>query len=328
MTICLQRLVVLGCSLTALACGLGATRAAAQPVLQARTIEPRAYGYQVGDALQREVLVEVPDGWLLDTASLPRPGGRSQAIELRRVQLHSTAMPGGQRQQLRLDYQVFLAPKAVRTLEIAPMHLRYTGLDAAGALRERDLRIDAWPVTVAPLLPLEVSPRQGLGELQPDAAPPLIDVAPLQRRLQWWAVLALLASAWLLAVRWALPAWQRRHQPFGRAWAQLRSLPDAPDPQAWRDACRQLHRALDASAGAVLFEPGLAGWLAGAPAFAPLQAELAAFLQRSRQAFFAPEATLPRDGAWLRGLARRCCEAERGLQPPARLRPAAMRPPP
>jgi len=301
-----------------LAAGALVAAAQAQPApltLQASTREPRAYGYQVGDTLRREVLVTVPAGWQLDEASLPRPGGRGQAIELRALRLAPQAVPGGQRQRLLLDYQVFLAPREVRTLEIAPFSLRYTAPGAAGAVREQALRIDAWPVTVAPLLPLVVSPREGLGELQPDVPPPPIDTAAPRARLQAWALLAAAALAWLAALRWAWPAWQRRHQPFGRAWARLRRLPDTPDADAWRDACRTLHRALDASAGQVVFEAGLAGWVAQRAAWAPLQAELAAFLRRSRQAFFAPDgavAPADRDGAWLRSLARRCCDAERG----------------
>ncbi len=47
--------------------------------------EPRAFGYQVGDLVQRHVSVHAPDGWRLDEATLPRPGGRGQALELRRV---------------------------------------------------------------------------------------------------------------------------------------------------------------------------------------------------------------------------------------------------
>ena len=275
--------------------------------LQASTREPRAYGYQLGDTLRREVLIEVPAGLALDAASLPVPGARGQAIELRAVRLGSEPMPGGQRQRLRLDYQVFFAPKEVRTLEIAPLILRYTGQP-----RDQTLRIDAWPVTVAPLLPLSVSPRQGLGDLQPDVAPPLIDVSALQQRLLLWAGAAALATAWLGWARLGWPWWQRRHLPFGQAWAHLRRLPDAPDSERWRAACRRLHRALDQSAGQAMFEAGLPAWLARQPALAPLNDDLVRFLRLSQQLFFAPGAAAPPDAAWLRRLSQRCCQAERG----------------
>ena len=45
--------------------------------LQATTEEPRAFGWQVGDVVQRRITVEVPEGLVLDENSLPRPGARS-----------------------------------------------------------------------------------------------------------------------------------------------------------------------------------------------------------------------------------------------------------
>ena len=290
---------------------LAVAQGADQAVLQLRTHEPRAYGYQPGDVLQRQIEVDVPAGLLLDTASLPVAGGRGQPIELRTLQLHSRPWAGGQRQVLRLDYQVFYAPREVRTLEIAPIELRYTGGLRIG-MQTQTLRVDALPITVAPLLPLLVPQRQGLGDLQPDMPPPLQDETAVRQRLQAWAALAALLLAWLAWARWGYPWWQRQHLPFGRAWAQLRQLPDAPDAATWRAACAQLHQALNASAGQVIFGHSLVGWANQRPAFAPLQADLVQFLGLSRQAFFAPGVLAAADGAWLRHLGRRCRDAERG----------------
>ena len=52
-----------------------------------------------------------------------------------------------------------------------------------GEPRDQEVRVEAWPVTVSPLVPEDVSPRRGLGELQPDAGPPLIDIWPVRWRL-------------------------------------------------------------------------------------------------------------------------------------------------
>ncbi len=316
-------------SITALLIGLGPCAGAqavppAPLVLQVTAHEPRAYGYQVGDVLRREMLIQVPTGLVLDEASLPRASTRGAAIELRGVALSHEPLPGGQQQRLLLDYQVFLAPKEVRTLEIAPISLRYVGAGLAGSGREQLLRIDAWPVTVAPLLPQTVSSRQGLGDLQPDVPPPLINLAPVLHRLQIWAGLAALLGLWFLGVSVAWPWWQRRHQPFGRAWASLRRVPGLaarPDltnepgaaaAEQWLDACRCLHQAINQSAGQVVFEAGLVGWITRQPMFKPAQADLARFLALSNQAFFSTDAAPPRDGAWLRALCKRCYELERG----------------
>ncbi|WP_395695057.1 hypothetical protein, partial [Piscinibacter sp.] len=71
--------------LAALLMSLAAAAVAADAVLRVEASEPRAFGYQVGDHLQRRVVVQVPAGWTLDEASLPKPGGRGLALELRAV---------------------------------------------------------------------------------------------------------------------------------------------------------------------------------------------------------------------------------------------------
>jgi mxaA protein len=269
--------------------------------------EPRAFGYQVGDLVQRAVTVHVPDGWRLDASTLPRPGLRGQALELRRVGHRAFAEPGGQRHELELEYQVFLAPTVVRTLEIAPLRLR-----VEGAARTEELRVEAWPVTIAPLVPVEVSPRRGLGELQPDRAPPSIDTMTLRLRLQAVAVAAVLLLAYLAVVYVGPPWLARRRRPFGLAWLQLRGLRADADEAMWCAACQQLHEALNRSAGEVLFEHGLARFVARQPRYIPLRDDIARFLQLSRRQFFGAAGRDPDDATWLVALCRRLRDAERG----------------
>jgi mxaA protein len=281
-----------------------------EAVLRVDAGEPRAYGYQVGDVVQRQVRVHAPAGWRLDEASLPRPGGRGQALELRRVVTRNEADGGGQRHDLALEYQVFLSPPAVRTLEIAPFRLRF---DAAA--RSEDVLVEAWPVTVAPLAPVAVSPRRGLGDMQPDREPPRIDTTSMRSRLVACAALAAALLGWL-AVQAFGPPWRAaRQQPFAMAWRALRHLPPAPAEAQWRSACRDFHAALNRHAGEVLFEPGLARFVAERPAYRALHDDLAHFMRLSRNAFFAGAPIVRGDAAWLLELCRRCHEAERGLGP-------------
>jgi mxaA protein len=280
-------------------------RAAPADVLQATTQEPRSFGYQVGDVLERQVHVQVPAGLQLIEASLPRSGARGQALELRSV----VRQRSGRDDQLRLRYQVFIAPTAVRTFELPAFTLRYAGLP-----RDEELRVQAWPVTVAPLVPVEVSPRVGLGELQADQPPPLIPTRAAWWRLRGLLALLLLLGAYLAVVYLGLPGWQARRRPFGLAWRSLRQLPAQPTPEAWRAACLQLHQALNHSAGQVVFEAGLDDFVQRRPAFAGQREALHSFLQQSHAAFFSsdPTATTPLDGHALRELCQRCRDVERG----------------
>jgi mxaA protein len=285
----------------------GARASAQEAVLQATTSEPRAYGHLVGDLVERNVTVHVPPGLVLDPDSVPRPSARGKSIELKTVQQRSQAEAGGMRHELQLVYQVFRSPPEVRTLEIAPFVLRFKGQP-----RDQDLRVDAWPVTMSPLAPVNVSPRTGLGELRPDLPPPLIDTRAGRWRLASYGALLTLLLGYLAHVYLALPWRARRHRPFARAWNSLRGLPANAPATEWRTAFQRMHEAVNQTAGEVLFEHSVDRFVAAHPRYAGLRNDLAEFFQRSRSAFFAPHAPADLDGHWLLLFCRRCRDAERG----------------
>ncbi|MGJ7506659.1 hypothetical protein [Variovorax sp. GT1P44] len=275
--------------------------------------EPRAFGYQIGDMVSRTVTVDASDGLVLDESSVPQPGARGNALELRGVERHSHPEPGGRRHELMLVYQVFLSPPQTRTLEMPAFALRFQGQP-----RAQEVRVDAWPVTVSPLVPVEVSPRRGLGELQPDATPPLIDIRFAQWRLVAYGVVSLLLLAYLAHVYIGLPWWVRAHRPFTLAWRAMRGLtPASPEPQ-WREAIRQIHEALNRTMGEVVFEEGIDRFIRAHPRFAHLRDDFASFFRQSRLEFFGneartgPDASAQADRSWLIAFCRRCRDAERG----------------
>ncbi len=298
---------------------------------QAQVEEPRAFGWRIGDLVERRIRLHIPAGWKLDAQSLPALGRRGPVLELRRAVLDP---PGGDRDAtLLLEYQVFASPPQVRTYESPPLALRFTRGDPAtvtemsiaaeagrALARETSLRIEPWPLTVAPLVPVEVSPRRGLGELQPDAAPPHADIAWAQRRLLLWTLLALPLAAYLLHVYIALPWWAKRQRPLGRAWLALRDALARADTtaDALQRAYAALHRGLDASAGQALFDAGVDRFVDADPRFAALRERLHEFFRRSEARFFAAaKASVEPAGraderAWLLELGRALRDAERG----------------
>ncbi len=287
-----------------------AVAAADAALLRGVADEPRAFGYQVGDVVRRTLSVEVPEGLVLDTTSLPRTGARGTALELRALQRSASREAGASRERITLDYQVFLAPREVRTLEMPTLTLRYEGQP-----RAQELRFEAWPVTVAPLVPVEVSVRSGLGELRPDHPPPLIDTEPARWRVRAYALVLAALSGYLALVYVGLPWQGARRRPFGRAWRELRPLSKlATQPSAlqWRAACRRLHAAFNQSAGEVLFERGVDRFIARRAAFLPLRADILRFLKLSQREFFAESQREGGDAAWLVEFCRRCRDAERG----------------
>ncbi len=284
----------------------GAAIAQVSPTVS--TVEPRAYGWQLGDVVVREVTVEADAAYALEADSLPRAGRVGSAFELRRIDLDSTRSGAGRQHRLRLEYQVFLSPQDVRTLELPPLMLRF-----AHAGRSHDVRVDAWPITVAPLVPVEVSPRSGLGDLQPDTPPPPVDTRATRARLLVLAAVAVLLGLVLLHLHLGLPWLARRQRPFESAWRALRRLPAGDAAARRRAAFEQLHAALNRSAGAALFEGGVDAFVAARPPFAPLRDELRQFFQRSRSEFFATPSAADDPWPWLQALCRRARDAERAL---------------
>ena len=296
--------------LCAASLALAHTLAGAAPpaaLLTAMTSEPRAFGYHVGDVVSRTVTVYAPDGLVLDESSVPQPGARGNAIELRSVARSSTAESGGRRHELALEYQVFLSPPQARTLEMPAFTLRFQGQP-----RAQEIRIEAWPVTVAPLVPVEVSPRNGLGEWQPDTPPPLIDTAAARNRLIAYGGVLLLLLGYLAYAYLGLPWWSRAHRPFTLAWRALRGMTPASSELQWREAFQRLHGALNGTAGEVVFEQGIDRFVSAQPRFQYLRDDLVRFFQQSRREFFAEGGQGAADRPWLIEFCRRCRDAERG----------------
>jgi mxaA protein len=286
---------------------LGGSAAAAPAVLDARSDAPRAFGYTVGDVVSRRVALPVPPGLKLDEDSLPRPGARGRALELQRVVLQRSLT--GVPEALQLDYQVFLAPRELRVLEMPPIELRFDGLTPGQ--RPQTARVDAWPMMVGPVAPLEPPSREGLGEMRPDLEPPPLSTAAARTRFALELAAVLLLLGYLAQVYLVLPWTAQRRRPFGRAWAALHALPAQPDASQRRAAFERVHAALNETAGEVLFEPGLDAFVARQPRFAPLRDELARFFADSRAEFFAGGRDAL-DMRSLRALCQRLRDLERG----------------
>jgi mxaA protein len=296
-----RRLPVLALALLA-----GAGPAGAVEVATASSREPRAFGYTVGDVVERAVVVELPRGHTLDESSLPRRVGQGQAVELREAALRGGWQLGGTRHELTLRYQVMLSPPELRVLELPPVTLR-----VQGPARTEELRVDAWPLLVGPLSPAEPRLREGLGEMRPDAPAPQVDSSATRARLLAWGAAALILMGHLGWVYLGLPWAASRRRPFTVAWRTLRGLPAEPSGEQRTAAYRHLHDAINRTAGHVVFAGDIERFVLAHPRFAGLQGELRQFFERSNAQFFAsPPAEA--HGPWLRAFGRRCRDAERG----------------
>lgn len=253
------------------------------PVLSIETIEPRGFGYFVGDLLTREVIVTVAEPFTLEKASQPAPRRLSYWLDLRSVAVEETAERGGTRYRLTLAYQTFYVPLSSAPRTLPPLTLRFTDGDETVAAE-----IPSFDFVMAPLREVQPQRPEGgpAGYLQPDAVPHGVSTRSSRIRfgvglVTMFVALALLAyhAAW-----W--PFGKRPARPFTHAARSLQRLSRQPNGRSYRAGLLDLHRAFDAAAGQRLLADDVPRFLVAHTQYRPYAPEIGRFFASSRRAFF------------------------------------------
>ncbi len=253
---------------------------------------PRPFGYVLGDRIIQRIALDL-DGKALEPAELPAPERTGNWLERRDARIERD---NAGKRWLVLDYQIINVPDELRTIDLPALDLATTSANVR-------IETQASPLTVAPITPAVVLARAGLEEMRPDEAPPRIDTASLERRLNLSLVVAAVAASLWLGML-ALRQWRARTRlPFSRARADMRRL-DAGSSAVWQ----RLHRALDDTAGHVVRGYNLPSLLLRAPWLAPMEADLRQFFDASQSRFFANQ---PTDGIEPVALCARAAKLER-----------------
>jgi mxaA protein len=268
-------------------------------------VPPRAFGYSIGDRIERRIDIELGAPWSLASASLPNPGRQNTWFELAEIAIQTDTAPAGQRIELKLVYQLLNSPPQPTVLLLPRVPLRFEG---SGAPVERD--VAPAEVFAAPLLP-EAAAGSTLDAARADRKPVPLAVDVLQERLAAYALGAAAVLLWMFVAHQI--AQRRRAGPFVRACRELRRLgfsARGTDPSG--AAMRVVHRALDETAGHAVFLDNV-DTLFAQPHRAPLRERTRGFLHRSRQTFFAGAGAAPTLDE-VRDLARawRALETRRG----------------
>lgn len=272
--------------------------AAPGDVPQPTVDEPRAFGHLLGDVLTQRILL--PAGNDMGSVAPPSVGRTGEWLERRPARFETDA---DGRRWMVIDYQVVnVAPTLTRTALPA-----LTLTSPSGAT----LQVAEWPLSIAPMTPVEPFDTGELQLMRPDRQAPLIPSAPLRRQASVALGLLLLTllswAGWWLWRNWRESA----RLPFARAWRQMRRL-DGPSVDTSADAWLCLHRALNETAGHVVHAGSLPSLFARAPYLQPLRAQLEQFYQHSTVRFFTPEpAATPYP---LRGLCHALYRAEQRHQ--------------
>ena len=95
--------------LIAFVLGVAAQIVCAQPIT-ITPIPPRAFGYSIGDRIERRIDIQVAPPWSLAHASLPTPGRVSAWFELAEISIQTDVAASGTRSELHLVYQLLNSP--------------------------------------------------------------------------------------------------------------------------------------------------------------------------------------------------------------------------
>ncbi len=276
---------------------LACTLVHAVPPVAVEFTPPLPFGYSVGSVIRHQVQIFTPMPWRLDVAQLPAKGSLNEWLEIRDFAYAERREKGGIRYSFQIEYQIFPSLKEAATLEIPPLLLPLISSD-----QQETVSLPAWPFTVNPLIPPKLSDSQV--ELRPLWQPQAIELAPYWQRLAW------IGSIWLsLGLFYAWRSYRFRQLPFAKALPKIRRAARALDNEA---AFLAFHEALNESAGQALFADQLADFLTRRAEFAPLEAELRRFFERSKELFYRQPSSFKMD--WLvelEELCRACTKAEK-----------------
>jgi mxaA protein len=257
--------------------------AAIAQVRAVHTLEPRAFGYFLGDTLERTVEIETgPDDEIVP-ASLPRTGPSNYWLELRAIAQTSEQRGDGRLHTLKLTYQTFYAPIDPRKQTIPQIELTIRG--PAG---NQTTIVPEFTFLMSPLR--EIFPEKS-GEtaetfLRPDIKPELRRSAGLRSGV---LALAGLSALLLLLVARDLGWWpfhKRPVRPFSRAVREVGRALGQGGTTGYKAALLAMHRAFDTAAGQRLLAADLDGFLTSHPEHGETRPLVERFFAASRAAFF------------------------------------------
>lgn len=278
------------------------------------TLEPRAFGYFLGDTLERTVEIETgPDDEIVP-ASFPRTGPSNYWLELRAIEQKSEERGDGRLHTLKLTYQTFYAPIDPRKQTVPQIELTIRGPKGS-----ETTIVPGFTFLMSPLR--EIFPEKS-GEtaetfLRPDVKPEMRRSGGLRS-----GVLALAGLSALLLVLVARDlAWWPFHKrpvrPFSRAVREVGRALAVGGTNGYKAALLALHRAFDTAAGQRLLAADLDGFLTSHPEHGETRPLVERFFAASRAAFFGDAPRQAETGmppAELKELASALARQERGAR--------------
>jgi mxaA protein len=270
----------------------------------------QTYGVQIGDKLSRELVLEIPAPLKISEGALPKKGSKNNGVELVEVQVQTDQKKDLTRYTVKLSYQPFTSPNKPTV-----MQLPAEKLSLSGGAKAEVLEVPAWNFWLSPIVTGGIETAQN--NIQPEAAPPLVDDSAHKTRLALFASMlaaSLLALLYLNADGNWLPFMGGA---FAKAHRQLKRLAKSSGAKTAveeKQALVYIHQAFNQHFGANMFARDIEPFVAKRMSFKKMKAEIAQFFNASNQSLYAVE---PRDSqkviADLVQLSKQLRDCERGV---------------
>jgi mxaA protein len=277
---------------------LGATPGYAG-VVAVNIYEPRAFGYFIGDTLERRVEVVTTGGTELFTEALPHPGPLTYWLDLVSIDQKSSVSGDRKTYEITLKYQTFYSALDTRNVEIPAVPLKFSGPkddtaskgdSAAPAASIPAFKFLMSPIRDIVLQSLNPGANTEIGDvLRPDVKARTISADSALKLFAISLVALVLSAAGLLRHYAKWPFARRPGRPFTIADRKIGDLDEGNRELAYRDSLIILHRAFDDSVGRRVFAADLPALLKQRHQLAKLTPSLHRFFESSRLYFFSQD---------------------------------------
>ncbi len=255
---------------------------AENPLRDLRIETGRNFGLVLGDLIRHEIHFGLDKPYRLQKNSLPWHGPLGEWLELREIDIAETDHENRTLYRLDILYQIFPAVREYESRQIPGLPLRIM----SGGERLDSVTPET-EVAITPLIPAR-TPDADV-KIRPPIEPASIPLHAHRRTIATLGATILLILGYLAWRKDLLPFLQSPKSPFAAARSEIakarRAGPDSPE---YRNALLAIHRALNKTAGEIVFASGLEPFFRNHPAFAPMREKTGVFFRLSHEIFFTP----------------------------------------
>lgn len=235
--------------------------------------ETRELGYHLGDITRQTVTVEMPEGYTLDTSSLPTVGKKTY-FDLVKIETKQRRVNAHPQLTIDLDWQNFRSVQEVRSYKLAALSLQFVK-----DKRSIKVPVKAASIIVSPVIPTVLDEAH----LKPraDAKPP---VKQYVAELVIFIISALIMLATLLYLAWQQDWFAfnaKRGRPFRLAFRLLRSLRNDESQMTTFRAVKAIRNAFDITMQSSMSTEQLPQLFAKHQSFAASENEIRQFFHAS-----------------------------------------------